>query len=128
MNKIIASIYWVYKSRNQDIPYTRTMMTVVGILSLHIIQIFLIFNIPSKYILPFELKNDITERWLNASILLTPMIFLFIIFFKEKKLSAFDIPDTKILQWKRWLPIYFLISFGLLIGLLIREGIRTGNL
>lgn len=106
----------------------RTMMTVVGGIFLHIVQIGLILNIPSKYFFPFELENNVAQRWLNASLILTPLILLFIIFFKEKKLNEFGASAIKIRRWKKVLPFYFMISIALLVALLIREGIKRGSL
>jgi len=127
MKKVIATIYWVYKERGQDIPYVRTLMTVIGGLMLTIFQIILIFNIPTNYIFLFDLPNEKAERWLNVSIVLTPLILLFLIFFRKDDLERFIISENIIGKYKKALPIYFILSIILLATLLVREGIIKGK-
>jgi amino acid transporter len=103
-------------------------MTVVGIISLHIFHIILLLRIPHQYVFPFKLENSAYESWINASIILTPLIFLFLLFFRKTVLESYPVKEEDIKKAKKIIPIYFLISFLGLIALLIREGIIRGTL
>jgi hypothetical protein len=126
--KIIANIFWVYKYSKLDIPYTRTVLTVVGLVFMHMCQIALLFDIQYKHLLPFKLDNSRIEGWLNTSVILTPLIASFLILFKKTKLESFQIAEYTAKKWKTLLVVYFVISFLLLLFLLIRKGILLGTI
>lgn len=126
MKKVIAAIYWMYKSnrKTNDIPYIRTLATFVGLTFLHICQVVLIFKIPFKNVFPFELPNPAHQRWLNASLILTPLIGLFLIMVKKKMLDSYSADEKEIKRVRKILPIYFILSLILLLILIIKEGVN----
>lgn len=126
MKKIIATIYWVYKSKKHEFPYLATILTVVGLTFLHLCQILLLFGIPSDVLFPIDMSNAILRRWFNASVVLTPLIILFVLFFKKKTLLSCEIDEKRILRGKRIIPVYFFVTLLLLALLLIRDGIKRG--
>lgn len=128
MKKIIATIYWVYVNKKNDLPYLSTALTVIGLVFIHVCQIILALKIPARYIFPFRSENQIQERWINAILFLTPLLFLFFLMFKKKTLAETKIADQNIKKGKKIIPIYFIVSFSLLVFLLIQEGIRHGKI
>ena len=128
MKRIIATIFWVFRSKKSEFPYLATSMTVVGLTFMHLCQLILILGIPSNILFPFEVQNTVIRRWLNASLVLTPLIVLFILFFKKQTLLKYQIDEGEISRGKRIIPIYFIVSLLILLGLLIREGIKKGTL
>lgn len=128
MKRIIANIYWVFKSKKSEFPYLATSLTVVGLTFMHLCQIFLILGLPSNILFPFEMQNIVLRRWLNASLVLTPLIILFFLVFKKQALLHYQFDEHEISKGKRIIPIYFIVSVLILLGLLIREGIKKGTL
>ncbi len=109
-------------------PYFRTVLTVTGLIFMHLCQMVLLFNIQYRSLFPFKQENTRVEDWINTSIILTPLIIVFLIFFKKTKLESFQIAESTAKKWKGMLVVYFIISFLLLFGLLIRKGIEKGTI
>lgn len=128
MERIIAIIYRVYVLKKVDIPYTRTCFTVVGLLFIHLVQLMLIFKIPSYFLFPLDFEHKALDRWLKASVVLTTLIILFLILFKENKLQRYEINEIEILKVKKVIPIYFFVTVIFLVILLTLKGIKQGTI
>jgi hypothetical protein len=125
--KIVATIYKTFLVRKLDIPYFRAICIIVFALFLHAVQIGLLFDIPSKYIMPFNSK-DKTIQWFQAAFYFVTLIVIFILLFPKRKLDEQEISETSILKAKKILPWYFVATVLLVIILLLRLGVQKGTI
>jgi hypothetical protein len=123
----VATIYKTYVYKGLDIPYFRAISTIVFSLFLHVIQIGVLFEFPSKYIFPFNSSNK-TIQWFQYFFYFFALIGICTLIFPRKKLEQQVISDIAISKAKKFIPLYFLGTILLLIGLLIIHGIRKGTL
>jgi hypothetical protein len=122
---IIAVVYRSYDDRGVDIPYFRTCMTVVLSLFIHAVQVGLVFNLPSGYIMPWSSSTDRSSQWIFGSIYFGFFILLFMLIFKRKKIEGIELSQSVIDRGQRILPIYLFINVTLLILLLVRKKVMT---
>jgi hypothetical protein len=123
--KIVAAVYKAYSYRKVDIPYFRTISTIVFLLFIHLAQVGLLFKISSQYMLPFNSGNK-TILWLEAALYFVVFFVVFSILFPERKLQEQDIKEALVLKVKKILPWYFVATILLLMILLVRHGVQRG--
>jgi hypothetical protein len=116
MKKLVATIYWMFKTGDNNIPYLRTMLIIILGLAT---QIALLFNIPSRYIFPWSPIDPRPVQWLNALIYLAAAMTILILIFKRGELESITISAKKIQGMKRSMRIYFFLSIGLTVMLAI---------
>ena len=76
--KTLAIIYRQYAYRKIPTPYFRTIMTIIGLLFLHIVQIVLLLNLPTYFILPSLTANDSkTVKYLMGAAYFGILILIF---------------------------------------------------
>lgn len=114
MEKIIGLIYQYYLSRNKFLPYTKSILTIVGIIMLHLFLIFTIFNLfdylPSWTFGSVHLSSNTNIT--SFTIFLTLCLFLI---YNKERLAKFVFCKKKIERTWRYLMIYCLGIFIVLI-------------
>ena len=125
--KIVASIYRTYLDRKLDIPYFRTICTIMFMLFLHAVEIALLFNIPSQYVMPFNSKDKIIQ-WFQAAFYFGTLTVVFTFLFPKRKLDEQEINRTSILRAKKILPWYIVLNILILTLLLLRLGVEKGTI
>jgi len=123
----VATIYKTYVYKGLDIPYFRAISTIVFSMFLHVIQVGILLEFPSKYILPFNSSNKIIQL-IQCCFYFLALIGICTLIFPRKKLEQQVINDISISKAKKFIPLYFLGTILLLTGLLIIHGIRKGTL
>jgi hypothetical protein len=126
--KIASIIYQTYDDRGVNIPYFRTIMTIVLLLFLHAVQIGLLFDLPSDYIMPWSSKSNKPLQWLYGSVYFGVLLTLILVIFRKDKLQRVDVNERQIKKCKLILPIYFTLCIFLLFFLLIKSGIEKGKI
>lgn len=126
--KTLAIIYRQYLYRKIPSPYFRTIMTIIGLLLLHVVHLVLLFNLPTYFILPGTSDTDSgIERYLKGGAYFGILIFIFYSLIDKKKVLGVEVNDREITKGKKILIIYFLIDLIIMVLLLIIRGIRMGT-
>jgi hypothetical protein len=126
--KLPAIIYWTYIDRGQDIPYFRTVITLVSILFLHAVHVGLVFDIPSTYLMPWSSGETKLMRWFYGAIYFGILYSVIAMSFKKRALEKVIVTPQQIKRCKIVLPIYLIVSLLLLFSLLIKLGIEKGKI
>jgi len=125
MTKIIALIYWTFKTDNkQTTPYLSTCLFLGLIFILNIASLMVILKIPRSAFTMTLIDNEKFNSWLNTLITTSPILIGFYVIFPQKKLNKYSFNQGKIKNAKRKLLIYFFISLLLFVALLIQFGIE----
>jgi hypothetical protein len=127
LNRIVATIYKGYVDKRLGIPYFRAMLTIVFLLYLHFIQIIFLFELPSKYILPFTSENKNIE-WLEDFVYFLGLVGICCLFFPKDKLDQQQISETSIKRMRKIIAFYFALTFSILTILMIAHGIIKGTI
>jgi hypothetical protein len=126
--KLFAIIYRTFDDRGVDIPHFRAIVTIIFLFFLHVVFIGLLFDIPSKYIMPWSSDESKGMQWLKASLYFgLPIIFISLVF-NHKRLDKVPVTDNQIYRGRKILPVYLAVSIILLMVLLIRYGVRKGTI
>jgi hypothetical protein len=125
LNYIVAVIYKSYDDRGVDIPYFRTCITVIMSLFIHAVQVGLIFDLPSGYIMPWSSSGARSSQWLAGSLYFSFFILLFVLIFQRKKIEGIELDQRIIDRGRRILPVYLFLNVSILILLLIRKKITN---
>jgi hypothetical protein len=84
MKKLFASIYQYYLSRKLDMPYFRSIITVIGFLIMGLSLLFLIFPLPLNWN-PFGVSGNGIINYLYGGIFIGLLYFVFLSgFYKEE--------------------------------------------
>ena len=126
--RIIAIVYKSYDDKGLDIPYFRTIITVIFSLFLHIVQIGLLFDIPSNSLLPWGPNENKGLERLKATLYFTIPIIVVALIFNKSKLDKIVVSDRQIRKGRKYLPIYLTFSIVLLCVLLVIHGVRSGTI
>jgi hypothetical protein len=127
--KTLAIIYRQYVYRKIPTPYFRTIMTVIGLLFLHIVHTALLFNLPTYFILPRLTDNDSsTVKYLMGAAYFGILILIFYKVISKEKVLNIEVSESEIKKGKRVLIIYFIVDIVLLILLVIFHEIQVGRL
>ncbi|SHF95324.1 hypothetical protein SAMN02745131_03944 [Flavisolibacter ginsengisoli DSM 18119] len=126
--KLFAIIYRTYDDRGLDIPHFRAITTIVFLFFLNIVSVILIFDIPSKFIIPWSSDESKGIQWFKASLYFGLPILLISTVFNPKKLDKVPVTDSQIYRGRKILPVCLTLSIILLMALLIRLGIRKGTI
>ena len=73
--KIVAIIYRTYDDRGIDIPHFRALITILIIIFLHVVQIGLLFKLPSDYIIPWSSTVSRPMQWIYGILYFGVFIF-----------------------------------------------------
>lgn len=122
-----AIIYRTFIDRGQDIPYFRTIVTLVSILFLHAAHLALLFDIPSIYIMPWSSEEPKLVRWVYGTIYFGILYTVISVTFKKNTLEKVIVTPQHIKRCKIVLPIYLIASLVLLMGLLLKLVIEKGK-
>src|SRR4030095_3047123 len=115
--KLTAIIYRTYEDKGLDIPHFRAIATVIFSLFLHIVQIALVFDIPSHYIIPWSSSESKGVQWMKASLYFTIPIILISVIFSKRKLDKISVSEDQIYNGRKILPIYLILTITLLMFL-----------
>jgi hypothetical protein len=121
LNYLLAVIYKSYDDRGVDIPYFRTCMTVILSLFFHTLQIGLIFNLPSEYIMPWSSNSPKSSQWLSGFLFIGFLILLFLLIFKKKNIESIELEDRVVERGRKILPVYLFLNLLFLAVLLVRK-------
>jgi hypothetical protein len=127
MKKNLAIFYHNLKNRGNEIPYVLTLAFFVFSLGIHWFQAVIIFDIPQSIYSPIQLDNTRSTRWVNSLVFFTPVFIASLIFFKKSSLEEYKFTVLELRNGYRKLAIYMALSIAILMGLLIREGIKKGQ-
>lgn len=125
LSYLVAIIYRSYDDRGVDIPYFRTCLTVVLSLFLHAVQIGLIFDLPSSYIMPWDSTSSRSNQWLWGFVYFGVLIFLFVVIFKKRKIENIEISDKVVDRGRNILPFYLFFNVLILVLLLVRKKVTS---
>jgi hypothetical protein len=128
MKKNLAIFYHNLKNKGNDIPYVLTLAFFVFSLGLHWFQAVMIFDIPQHIYSPIQLENTRSTRWVNSLVFFTPVFIASLLLFKKSSLEEYKFTDLDLRNGYRKHVIYMVLSIALLMGLLIREGLKKGHL
>ena len=126
--KIVAIIYKSYDEKGLNIPHFRSIVTIVLILFLHVVQIGLVFKIPSNYLMPWSSTSSKGTQWFSAFLYFGIFIGILLLFFSKKKLDKVELTRKQIDGGKVILPIYFIVCLLFVTILLIRSGLEQGKI
>ena len=126
--KIVAIIYRTYDDRGIDIPHFRALITILIIIFLHVVQIGLLFKLPSDYIIPWSSTVSRPMQWIYGILYFGVIIIIFALVFKKSKLDKVILSQRQKDNGKVILPIYLGLSIGLFAFLLIKSGIEKGTI
>ena len=79
-------------------------------------------------IFPIQLGNATSNRWVNSLIFLTPIFIVFLLLFKKSSLEDYKLTELDLRNGYQKHCIYMILSIALLMGLLIRDGLKKGHL
>ena len=122
-----AIIYRTYIDRGQDIPYFRTIVTLVSILFLHAAHVALLFDIPLSYIMPWSSEEPKLVRWVYGTIYFGILYTVISMTFRKNALEKVIVTAQQIKRCKIVLPIYLIASTIFLMGLLLKLVIEKGK-
>jgi len=126
--KLPAIIYRTYIDRGQDIPYFRTIVTLVSILFLHAVHVALLFDFPSTYIMPWSSKETKSVQWFYGTIYFGILYAVIAMIYQKGKLEKVTVTQRQIKRCKLILPIYLTVCILLLVALLIKLGVEKGKI
>lgn len=127
VSKIVAAIYHTYDDRGISIPHFRAIITIVIILFLHAVHIGLLFNIPSKWLMPWDADSSKSTQWLFGFLYFGVVIAIILSAFSKEKLDKVEVTQKQMNRAKTILPIYLTLCILLLAILLINSGIEKGK-
>jgi uncharacterized membrane protein YagU involved in acid resistance len=127
VSKIVAAIYRTYDDRGISIPHFRAIITIVIILFLHAVHIGLLFNIPSKWLMPWDADSSKSTQWLFGFLYFGVVIAIILSAFSKEKLDKVEVTQKQMNRAKTILPIYLTLCILLLAILLINSGIEKGK-
>ncbi len=128
MKILIASLYQNLKIKGNQILYLSSIMAVTLAIVLHIFQLVILFDIPSIILNPAKIENQHNVGWINAAIVMTPIIILVLVIFPQKKTEKGRVERSKA---EKISQAFFILLYGfllLLFALLIYKGIISGNI
>ena len=128
MKKNLAIFYHNLKNKGNDIPYVSTLAFFVLSIGLHWFQTVMIFDVPRRVYSPIQLENATSNRWVNSLIFLTPIFIASLLLFKKSSLEDYKFTELDLRNGYRKHCIYMILSIALLMGLLIRDGLKKGHL
>ena len=128
MKKNLAIFYHNLKNKGNDIPYVSTLAFFVLSIVLHWFQTVIIFDVPRWVYSPIQLGNATSNRWVNSLIFLTPIFIAFLLLFEKSSLEDYKLTELDLRNGYQKHCIYIISSIALLIGLLIRDGLKKGHL
>lgn len=114
MEKIIGLIYQYYLSRNKFLPYTKSILTIVGIIMLHLFLIFTIFNL-FDYLPSWTLGSVHLSSNTNISAFTLFLILCLFLIYNKKSLAKYVFSKIVIEKNWRYLMIYCFVIFIVLI-------------
>ena len=126
--KLFAIIYRTFDDRGVDIPHFRAIVTIIFLFFLHVVFIGLLFDIPSKYILPWSSGERKGMQWLKVSLYFGVPIILIATVFNHRRLDKVAVTDKQIYRGRKILPIYLALTIILVMVLLIRHGVKIGTI
>jgi len=104
-------------------------MTVIGLLFLHIVQIVLLFNLPSDFILPKLTDNDsLLVKYLMGGFYFGILILIFYKIISREKVLSIEVTEVEIKKGKKVLIVYFLVDMILFVLLAIFHEAQVGRL
>jgi|GEM_PF-3732067 len=115
MKKIIAVIYWMFKSDKDEMPYLRTLMIVMLGSVLHGFQIIFLVSIVTNQILFQKSEASRSIQWFWASVCLIVLIFILSLTYRKKELDKIVVTESKIQRARFYIPVYFTVSILLLM-------------
>lgn len=118
---IIAAIYQSYESRGVDIPYFRTCMTIILSLFFHAVEIGLLFDLPSSYIMPWDSNAPPMIQWLVSAGYFGLLILLFSLVFRYKKIQNIEVDEVHVARVKTIFPIYLAANVIFMFVLLLMK-------
>lgn len=128
INKLPAVIYHTFIDRRQDIPYFRTIVTIIAIVFMHAMHIILLFDISTTYIVPWRSHQSKTIQWIYGIMYFLAIYILLSLLFKEKSLAKIIVTPQQMRRCRILLPIYLIACAILFLGLLIKLGIERGTI
>ncbi len=112
-----------------NIPYFRTAMTIIGLLFLHVVQLVLLFNLPSNFIMPGTLDTDSgVIKYLKGGAYFGILILIFYLIVDKKKVLSIEVSNEEIIKGKRILIAYFIIDLVIMTILFVIRGVRMGTI
>jgi hypothetical protein len=126
--KFVAIIYKSYDDRGVDIPHFRALVTIIFALFLTIVNVGLLFDIPSDYIMPWSSTDSKGGQYLKATAFFLFPIILIGIVFTPGKLDKIPVSERQLTYGRSIVPIYLFLSNVLLAILLVRHGINKGTI
>ncbi|MBN8785427.1 MAG: hypothetical protein J0G98_20415 [Terrimonas ferruginea] len=127
MNKIVALIYWIFKSeKKQSTPYLSTILALSGIIFLLVCIVFLLFDLPTVYLFPFDVQNPKVRSWINGAFMPTILGLMLLLLFPNKKLKTYQFSSMEIGKGRRMLIVLFFTLVLLLALALVKHGIQKG--
>jgi hypothetical protein len=123
MKKLVASFYKYYCLKKLDIPYFRSIMTLIGFFFMHFLLLFAIFPLPKK-LNPFaiEAKSIIIYGYAICIILLLYIVSSLL--FRKKELEKYTFTTKQLKVRGRTIVIYF-FALLFLLGLSLILKVRT---
>lgn len=125
--RAFASIYQMFNasSRTNDIPYFRTLATIIGLLMLHLFQLTLIFNLKSDYFMPWKNGDSKDLMYLKGMGSIFFLAGILSLLFRRKKIEAIYVSEVQIRRTRTIIIWYFIASMiGLFALLLQKKGIH----
>ena len=127
-SKIVAVIYRMYDDRGISIPHFRAIITIVIILFLHAVHIGLLFNIPSKWLMPWDANSSKSTQWSFGFLYFGILIAIILSVFSKDKLDKVEVTQKQMDRARTIVPIYLTLCIVLLAILLIKSGIEKGKI
>jgi hypothetical protein len=126
--KFFAIVYRTYEDKGNHSPYFDAILTIIFLLFLHLVQIGLLFNLPSGYIMPWSSQENKGSQWLKASVYFCVPAVIIALAFNKKRIEKIPVSDDQIYKGRKALPVYIALSIILLFVLLVRHGVRKGTI
>jgi hypothetical protein len=113
MKRILALIYKSYESRNLNIPYFRTLMTIVGPLLLLIAL--------GQGILKMHLLDDLSSslKYLIVGLILCLLVIIFSRVYRKEELNKYQFSQVQLKRTSQHLIIYFVCILLVVSGILV---------
>ena len=126
--KIVAIIYKSYDDRGVDTPHFRALLTIILSLFLTAVNVGLLFNLPSDYIMSWSSNESKGSQFLKAAFFFIVPIILIAVIFNQKKLDKIPVSEKQLSYGRSIVRFYLFLSIALLAVLLIRHGINKGTI
>jgi hypothetical protein len=107
-----AKVYWFYNSseKTKDVPYMRTLFTILLLGILQFFQIVLLFELNSTELLPWASTDNKAIQYLKGMVALAILTTLLSLIFRKKDIVKITVTDDQIDSTKRFLLWYFILS------------------